>query len=362
VDRLLSRGKSIVLTVNRKMPKIISTVPIAFAALFSAFAFAQAPPYPQQQAPYPQAAPYPQQPPPYPQAGQYPQQPSPYPQAAPYPQQPPPYFPPAELDRVVSRIALYPDPLLAQVMAAATYSDQIPQAASWADQHHYLTGDALAAAISADQLPWDPSVQALLPFPNILGMMAGDPSWTRELGDAFLANQPAVMDAVQRMRHQAYNYGYLRSNPQILVTNGPYIAIAPVNPGYIVVPYYNPAVVFYPPRPGFFVGGAIGFNFGISLGVAFRPWGWGYNRFDWGGHAVFINNAAWGRTWVNRGVYIHPYPAAVRHVAPVPAYRPGVVASRPVESHTLHPRSEPERNAWQSGRARQEEHRSEERR
>jgi hypothetical protein len=333
------------------MTKSISAVPILFAALFSVSAFAQQPPYPQQPAPYPQ------QPAPYPQAGQYPQQPAPYPP----PQAPPPYFPPAELDRVVSRIALYPDPLLAQVMAAATYSDQIPQAASWADQHHYLTGDALAAAINADQLPWDPSVQALLPFPNILDMMASDPSWTRELGDAFLSQQPAVMDAVQRQRQLAYRYGYLRSNPQIVVTNGPYIAIAPVNPGFIVVPYYNPAIVFFPPRPGFFVGGAIGFNFGISLGVAFRPWGWGYNRFDWGGHALFINNAPWGRNWVNRTAYVHPYAPGLRHFAP--AARPGgVAAARPAESHELRPRSAPERQAWQNGKARQEEHRSEERR
>jgi hypothetical protein len=346
-----------VLTVNRAIPKTIPTVSLLFAALFSAPAFAQAPPYPQQQPYPPPAAQYPQQPAPYP------QQPAPYPQQpAPYPQQAPPSFPPAELDRVVSRIALYPDPLLAQVMAAATYSDQIPQAAGWADQHHYLTGDALAAAINADQLPWDPSVQALLPFPNILDVMASDPSWTRELGDAFLASQPAVMDAVQRQRQLAYRYGYLRSGPQVLVTNGPYIAIAPVNPGFIVVPYYNPAVVFFPPRPGFVIGGAIGFNFGISLGVAFRPWGWGYNRFDWGGHAVFINNAAWGRTWVNRGVYVHPYAPALRHFAP--AARPGAVAAaRPAaESHALRPRSEPERKAWQNGKARQEEHRGEERR
>jgi hypothetical protein len=339
-----------VVMINRKIPKIISAVSILCAALFSVPAFAQAPPYPPQQ-----PGPYPQQPAPYPQAGQYPQQP------APYPQQAPPYFPPAELDRVVSRIALYPDPLLAQVMAAATYSDQIPQAASWADQHHYLNGDALAAAISADQLPWDPSVQALLPLPNILDMMASDPSWTRELGDAFLAQQPEVMDAVQRERQKAYNYGYLRSNPQILVTNnGPYIAIAPVNPGYIVVPYYNPAVVFYPPRPGFYVGGAIGFNFGVSLGVAFRPWGWGYNRLDWGNRAIFINNARWGRTWVNRAAYVHPYAAGIRNVGP--GIRPGGVIARPAESHGLRPRSEPERRAWQSGRPRQEEHGREDRR
>ena len=334
-------------TVTRRIPKAIPAVPLVFAVLFSVPAFAQAPPYPQQ----PQAAPYPQQAPQYPPAGQYPPQAGQYP-----PQAPPPNFPPQELDRVVSRIALYPDPLLAQVMAAATYSDQIPDAARWADQHHYLTGDALAAAINSDQLPWDPSVQALLPFPNVLDMMASDPSWTRELGDAFLAQQPEVMDAVQRERRKAYDYGYLRSNRQIAVTNGPYIAIAPVDPGYVVVPYYNPAVVFLPPRPGFFVGGAIGFNFGISLGAAFRPWGWGYNRFDWGGHGIFINNARWGRTWVNRGAYVHPY-AGVRRFGPGPGARPGAVYARPAESHALEPRNRQERGAWQGGKARQEEHR-----
>ena len=137
----------------------------------------------------------------------------------------PPSFPPAELDRLVSRIALYPDPLLAQVLAAATFSDQIPDAAKWADQHHYLTGDALAQAISGDQLPLDPSVQALLPFPSVLDMMASDMNWTSQLGNAFLAQQQEVMDAVQRN------------------------------------------------------------------GVAFRPWGWGFNRFAWDRHTVFINNA-----------------------------------------------------------------------
>ena len=76
-----------------------------------------------------------------------------------------------------------------------------------------------------------------------------------------------------------------------------------------MVPYYDPGIVFFAPRPGFLVGGAIRFGFGVSLGVFFRPWGWGpgYSRFDWGGHAVFINNARWGRTWFNRGAYVHPY-------------------------------------------------------
>ena len=184
---------------------------------------------------------------------------------------PPPSFPPQQLDSLVARVALYPDSLLAQVLAAATFSDQIPDAAAWADQHHYLTGDALARDIQEDQLPWDPSVQALLPFPSVLGMMASDLNWTRDLGDAFLAQGPDVMDAVQRERRQARDFGYLRSNGQIVVSNGPYIEIAPVNPAVIYVPYYDPLVVFARPRPGFVVARGITFSFGSELDPRFGP-------------------------------------------------------------------------------------------
>src|ERR1019366_9681367 len=107
-----------------------------------------------------------------------------------------------------AHVALYPDPLLAQVLAAATYPNDIPPAAQWADQHHYLTGQALAAAISADQLPWDPSVQALLPFPSVLDLMNSDMNWTTQVGNAFLAGQQAVMDAVQRQRARAARSGF----------------------------------------------------------------------------------------------------------------------------------------------------------
>jgi hypothetical protein len=270
--------------------------------------------------------------------------------------QAPPSFAPQDLDRLVSRVALYPDPLLAQVLAAATYPNDIPPAAQWADQHHYLTGQALADAITADQLPWDPSVQALLPFPSVLDMMNSDMNWTTQLGNAFLAQQQDVMDAVQRQRAIAQRYGYLRTNGQIVVSGGPYITILPVNPGYIVVPYYDPAIVFFAPGPGFVVGGAIRFGFGVSIGGFFAPWGWvaGGIRFDWGAHAVFLNNARWGRTWFNRGAYIHPYPAIRR-------FAPG--AARPREAHALHPRSEAERNAARQGRPMpRETHRDEHRR
>jgi hypothetical protein len=233
---------------------------------------------------------------------------------------------------------------LAQILAAATYPDELPDAARWADQHHYLSGQALADAIAEDQLPWDPSVQALLPFPSVLDMLASDVNWTRQLGEAFMAQQQDVMDAVQRDRQIAQRYGYLRTNGQIVVTGGPYIAITPVNPEVLYVPYYDPLIVFAAPRPGFFVGGAIRFGFGISLGVAFRPWGWGFTRFGWGEHAVFINNARWNRTWVNRGTYVHPYE--------VHRFQ----GTRAPERHQLHERSPHEREAERKGR-RVEEHR-----
>jgi hypothetical protein len=266
--------------------------------------------------------------------------------------QAPPSFPPQQLDSLVSRIALYPDPLLAQVLAAATFSEQIADAARWADQHHYVTADALARAIQEDQLPWDPSVQALLPFPSVLGMMASDMNWTRDLGDAFLAQNADVMDAVQRMRRQARDFGYLRTNGQIIVSGGPYIEIVPVNPALIYVPFYDPLIVFARPRPGFVVARGITFGFGIGIGPAFRVWGWGGNRIVWNSRTVIINNAEWRRGWVNRNTYAHPY--EIRRVGPPPA--------RFEERHELRERTERERNAERNDHRRVEDHRNDERR
>jgi len=127
------------------------------------------------------------------------------------PQPPPPPYPPQELDNLVSRIALYPDPLLSQVLAAAGYPNEIPDAAAWSNQHSYLHGDALAAAIREDRLPWDPAVQALLPFPSVLNMMVGDMGWTTAIGNAFLADPNGVMDAVQRRRQEASSAPHLSS-------------------------------------------------------------------------------------------------------------------------------------------------------
>jgi hypothetical protein len=230
------------------------------------------------------------------------------PVGAPLPAPPPvaQAFAPQELDRIVSPIALYPDPLLGQVLSAATFSPEIPDAARWANQHRYLPPYELPSAIAADQLPWQPSVQALLPFPQVLNMMASAMPWTEEVGAAFLSEPGQVMDAVQRMRRLAYDYGYLRSSGDVVVRRGPFVEITSVNPGLVVVPYYNPAVVFVAPRPGFAIAGAIRFG-GVQIGAAFAPWGWGATRFSWGERVLIVNNAPWRRTWANRAVYVHPF-------------------------------------------------------
>jgi Protein of unknown function (DUF3300) len=239
------------------------------------------------------------------------------------PQGPPPMLAPQQLDPLVSRIALYPDPLLAQILTAATFPEQIPDAANWADEHASLRNDALAGAITGDNLPWDPSVLALLPFPSVLDMMAQDPGWTQSLGNAVLVQRPDVMDSVQRMRQQAYNYGYLRPTPYDSVVNsGGYIQIMPVNPAYMYVPMYSPAIVFAAPRPGFVITAGIRFGPGIVVGPAFAPFGWVGAGIGWNTHVLLIGGAPWGRTWVNRGYYAHPFANAYRP-------RPGVR----VESH-----------------------------
>lgn len=350
----------------------------------------QYPPPQQQQQPYPaQQGQYPQQQPPPqgqypPQQGQYPPQQGQYPpqQGAYDPQQaynpPATNFPPDQLDQMVSRIALYPDPLLAQVFAASTFPDQIQPAAQWADQHHYLSGQDLANAIQNDQLGFDPSVEALLPFPSVLQMMASDMNWTATLGNAFMSQGAQLQDSVQRMRSLAYNNGYLKSNNQIVVTNnGPWTEIAPYNPGYIVVPYYDPAVVYYRPyRAGF----GISFGYGVGIGTFFSPWGWGGNRFAWDRHEVFVGNRVWdrrviidrhagyrpGSVYAGRPV-MRPEQRGVYSPRPGPTMRPeagrGPVVAGPREGHPLENRSNNERRAAERGRpAPRENHGREERR
>jgi hypothetical protein len=291
---------------DRSRVKAIATIQSAMlAAVFLLAGFA----VPSAQAQY--APPPPPPPPASDQGAGMPSQP----ESQAGPQAPPPLQAPQQLDQLVSRIALYPDPLLAQILTGSTFYYEIPDAANWANQHSNLTGDALAGAIQQDNLPWDPSVLALLPFPSVLNMMAQDPAWTQQLGDAVLAQRPDVMDAVQRMRQQAYNYGYLTPTPydNVVDTNG-YVEILPINPYYLYVPVYSPAVVFAAPRPGFAIGLAIHFSPSIIIGPAFVPFGWGRPGFGWGTHAILIGGVPWGRTWANRATYVHAYPNSYRAV------------------------------------------------
>jgi hypothetical protein len=129
------------------------------------------------------------------------------------------------------------------------------------------------------------------------------------------------------------------------VSGGPYVEILPVDPAFIVVPYYDPAIVFGPPPPRFLVGGAIRFGYGVRLGVGFAPWGWGATSFGWASHTVIINSAPWGRVWGNRAVYVHPYPRVVRPLGP-----------RLPDRHHLEPRTSRERDDPRSGRAGREAH------
>ena len=177
-----------------------------------------------------------------------------------------------------------------------------------------------------DNLPFDASVMALIPFPSVLDMMARDPGWTQALGNAVLSQRPDVMDAVQRMRQKAMDYGYLENSAQYrVVEEGPGdIEILPVNAGYVYVPFYDPLIVFARPRPGFYARAGISFGPGIYVG-AFAPFGWASVGLGWRTHDILIDHRPWTRTWVNRGRYVHPYA--------IPAMRPG--APR-VERHEEH--------------------------
>jgi hypothetical protein len=199
-----------------------------------------------------------------------------------------------QLDQLLAPVALYPDALLAQMLMAATYPLDIVKARRWFQdpRHAALSGEQLAAALETET--WDPSIKALVTFPQILMMMDANLDWTEELGDAFMAQQADVMDAIQRLRQQAAAAGTLWSNAQQRVTEeGQGLVIEPANPGYVYPPLYNPALVYgawpspdYPPLdivpPDYGIG--LGLPFGISFGagvvVVKRLWPW--CTFDWG--------------------------------------------------------------------------------
>src|SRR5262245_24172312 len=224
----------------------------------------------------------------------------------------------SELRALVAPIARYPDNLVAEVLAAATFPDQVAIASYWLQQHKDLTGQALVQAV--DGQSWDASVKALTQFPSVLGNMAKSLSWTSQLGEAYHNQKGAVMTAIQTLRAQAKSAGNLKSTPQMtVVQQSPQtIVIQPANPEVVYVPQYNPAVIYGYPyvTPGYTAGdvalaGALSFGAGVALGaLATGGWGWHAWGCDWSGGAVVYNhNAFYGNTaW--HGGYVggyHPY-------------------------------------------------------
>ncbi len=258
----------------------------------------------------------------------------------------------AGLDQLVAPIALYPDSLVAQILTASTYPQQVSDADNWLHQTAGMPPQQRADA--ANNMPWDPSVKALTAFPQVLDNLARNYNWTSSLGNAYY-NQPGdVMNAVQAARWQAQQAGYLRSTPQqqVYVNNG-LITIVPVNPGVVFVPYYNPWRIyggwvspyagFYvaPPPPGLVIGLGLGFAaVGISIGL-FAHYGWGFGSWapNWRGGVVEYNHAAYiSRSATvfnhgnfgayNRGVFEHAGPGVPANFHPAAtrasfAARPG---------------------------------------
>jgi len=225
---------------------------------------------------------------------------------------------PEQLQRLVAPIALYPDSLVAQVLAAATFPDEVVEADRWVQANPDLKGDALAQAV--DQQPWDPSVKALTAFPSVLGNMDKNLSWTSSLGDAYYNQQQDLMNAVQVMRQKAQADGNLKSTPQQVVTEqGSDIDIQPSDPNVVYVPAYNPWAVYgYPivawpgwyPYPGIWFGGPY-LSFGIGFGIGWFGgfgWGWGHWGFDWHHGYPIYGGARYysrSRTFYNRNNYYH---------------------------------------------------------
>jgi Protein of unknown function (DUF3300) len=204
-----------------------------------------------------------------------------------------------QLDSLVAPIALYPDALVAQVLAAATNPEQLTYADDWLAQNRGLTGSSLSQAVN--EQPWDPSVKALTQFPSVIDNLAHNLSWTSSLGQAFANQQADVMAAVQTMRARAQSAGTLQSNSQITVTTpaANTIVIQPANPQVVYVPQYNPTVVYgapvvvpyyvAPPLPVASVG--LYFGSGITIGGFVGGGGWVGGGFGWGWHAWGVN---WG--------------------------------------------------------------------
>jgi hypothetical protein len=214
---------------------------------------------------------------------------------------PAPTIPPDQLDSLVAPVALYPDPLLAQVLAASTYPLEIIQLEQWLTRNPGLKDQALADAVAKQA--WDPSIQAMAALPDVVKRLADDIQWTTDLGNAFLAQQNDVMDAVQRMRRKAQDKGNLQTTEQQkvetkVVENKNVIVIEQADPQVVYVPSYDPVVVYGPPvypyppiyyPTGYYAAGlAISFGVGVMMGAFWSGgWGWGCG---WSNNNININN------------------------------------------------------------------------
>ena len=214
---------------------------------------------------------------------------------------------PDELQQLVAPIALYPDSLVAEILAASTYPAQAAAADQWLQSQGNAPAEQIAAGADA-QSSWDPSVKGLTAFPQVLAMLDRNLQWTTSLGNAYYNQPQDVLQTIQVMRQRAEQAGNLQSTPQADITNNQgYIDIAPANPQVVYVPSYNPWDVYgqpVSPYPGFSLIGALGSFFGSSpvqygLGIAMQafmqtPWGWLGWGLDWLGHAIlFHHNDYW---------------------------------------------------------------------
>ena len=235
---------------------------------------------------------------------------------------------PEQLQQLVAPIALYPDTLVAQILAAGTYPSEIVEAERWIEKHKDLKGDKLAKEINKQS--WDPSVKALTQFPAVLANMNQNLAWTSELGDAYVNQQQDVTQAIQTMRQRAQQAGNLKTTSQESVsTEGQTIVIQPAATQVVYVPQYDPWLVYgaplaiFPgwyPYSGLFLDGpgiAFGLGFGVGLFAGFG-WGWHNWGFDWhgGGRVVYNHNTfiSHSRTIVNRNSF-HSNRASFNHAA-----------------------------------------------
>src|SRR6266404_4135879 len=226
-----------------------------------------------------------------------------------------------ELQQLVAPLALYPDALVAQILGAATFPDQVAAAAGWLQQNSYFKGATLMEAV--DMQPWDPSVKALTQFPSVLANLATNLSWTSSLGEAYHTQAADAMAAVQVLRAKAKAAGNLKSGSQITVVqqSPQVIVIQPTNPQVVYVPQYNPTVVYGTPyitpgyvTPGYSAAtvaatGLLAFGVGIAVGAAISNnnccgWGYSYWNCNWhGGAVVYRSTAYYGNTAWRGGYY-----------------------------------------------------------